>query len=147
MIKRLLLVVVLLTSLNAFAVTTKQQAIQIYNNIIRANHFWNYPKLRFSSSKEMNASASRMYITINQGMLDKTNLSELALVIGHELGHFKLRHNGSTPRNELEADKRGYEYASKAGYDAHKGKNVFKKFKQRRSNTHPHPKDRYKALP
>lgn len=147
MIRSLLIVLTLIISFNTFAATTKAQAVQIYYNIIKANNFWIYPQLRFSNSKEMNASADMRYITINQGMLDKTNVSELALVIGHEFGHFKLLHMRSTPSNEFAADKRGYYYASKAGYNAHKGKQVFKKFKQRYSKTHPHPRDRFRVLP
>lgn len=134
-------------NINCFAATTKQQAESIYKKIIQSNGFWIYPKLNFSNSREMNASSGTIYITINQGMLDNTNVDELALVIGHELGHWKLHHRSSTPSNELEADKAGWIYGSAAGYNMCRGKNIFKKFKQRASKTHPHPKDRYRSLP
>lgn len=141
----------LLTSIlfyvNVFAATTKQQAIEIFRHIVSSNKMVLHPLLRFSNSKDINASCDIIVITINQGMLDNSNIDELALVIGHELGHFYLHHYRSTPSNEFAADKQGCYYANKAGYSCHKGKEIFKKFRQVYSKTHPHPKDRYRRLP
>lgn len=141
------MVLILLTSFNTFAATTKAQAIKIFNKIVAANHMTSHPGLLFSNSKDLNAYCGTSYIVINQGALDRTNVNELALIIGHELGHYKLRHPRSTPQNEYDADWNGYIYASKAGYNAHRGKQVFKKFYQGYSKTHPHPKDRFRVLP
>jgi len=127
--------------------TTKADAIQIYNKIVKASGMTRYPQLKFSSDKEINASATSYAITINQGMLNATNRNELALVIGHELGHYKLRHRTSTPSNEYSADALGWNYGVKAGYNMCSARSLFKKFKQYASKTHPHPKDRAKRLP
>lgn len=133
---------------NAAHSTTQQQAVAIYNKIVKANNFWIYPRLRFSDDKQMNAHSSWQYITIDQGMLDKTNVDELALVIGHELAHYKLLHKGSTPARELAADALGWKYADKAGYDCHKGKEYLKKlYHKKGSKTHPPPMERYNKLP
>ncbi len=145
MILRILLLISI--AFNTFAATTKAQAIKIFNKIVEANHMVVHPKLVFSNDKEVNAYCYTNYIIVNRGMLDVTNINELALVLGHELGHYKLHHTISTPANEFAADKKGYYYAVKAGYDAHKGKELFKKFKQQGSDTHPNPRDRYRALP
>jgi predicted Zn-dependent protease len=80
-------------------------------------------------------------------MLNITNKDELALVLGHELAHYKLGHHGSNHRNEYAADALGYQYAAKAGYNVCRGKNIFKKFRKGGSATHPDPRDRIKHLP
>jgi len=136
----------LIISFDTFA-ATKAQAIEIFNKIVQANHMTSHPGLLFSNSRDLNAHCGTSYVVINQGALDKTNVNELALIIGHELGHYKLRHLRSVPQNEFDADWNGYYYATKAGYNAHKGKQVFKKFRQKSSASHPHPMERYKKLP
>lgn len=143
-----ILVALALLGLSTFAsASTAVEATAIYNNIIRATGMFFYPKLKFSNSKEVNAYQSGSTITINQGMLNITNKDELALVIGHELAHYKLGHHNSNHRNEYAADALGYQYAAKAGYNVCRGKNLFKKFRKGASNTHPDPRDRINRLP
>jgi len=145
---RIILALVLSVLVNvSFASVSKSQAIGIYNRILKANNIWTCPKLTFSKSNQINAQVAGYVMTINQGMLDATNIDELALVIGHELGHFKLWHVTSKPGNEYAADARGWVYAHTAGYNMCKAKELFKKFPQEYSKTHPHPKDRYNRLP
>lgn len=126
--------------------TSKQDAVEIYDNILKANNIKIHPSLEFSSSSEINAYQSGYTITLNQGILNATNKNELALVIGHELGHFMLHHLRSNHSNEYAADAAGAYYASKAGYSMCKGKELFKKFKKGGSDTHPDPVNRYKRI-
>lgn len=144
--KKLLFILLLILSTSVFA-TTRSDAVRIYKKITSANGFVVYPDLKFSNSNQINARTDMFYITINRGMLNATNIDELALVIGHELAHSKLWHLKSTHQNEYAADRLGWFFASKAGYNVCRGKNLFKKFPQRGSTTHPHPKDRYNRLP
>lgn len=149
--KQLILILTLLSfsiiSVPSYASTSKDQAITIFLNIVKANGFSDYPSLIFSDSPEMNAHMSGSVMTINQGMLDRTTVSELALVIGHELGHYKLGHSSSTPSNELAADRAGWDYASNAGYNVCKGKDLFKKLGKKASKTHPGGDERFDKLP
>lgn len=108
---------------------------------------WIYPHLKFSDDPTINAHSGQQNITVNQGTLNATNVDELAFVLGHELAHSKLFHTGSTHKNEYAADKLGYFYASKAGYNMCNGVKLFKKFPQRATDTHPSPKDRVDRLP
>lgn len=139
--KKYLFIFLLLSPLYSWAVSFSE-AEKIYHNILAQNGIRIGPKLIFSNSNEVNASASVLWITVNKGMLNITNRNEIALVLGHELAHWKLGHGGSSHTNEYAADRLGFYYASKAGYNACSGIKVFNKFKQSESSTHPHPQKR-----
>jgi len=126
---------------------TFEHAQEIYVKIIKANGYWSSPKLRYSPSTEINANAGWGSITINEGMLRFVrNDAELALVLGHEIGHYKLGHWSSTPRNEYSADAYGARVIGKAGYSVCTGARVLKRFNAPDSDTHPASIKRYRAI-
>lgn len=126
---------------------TFQHAQQVYAKITKANGFWVIPKLGYDPTHQVNAHSGWGGIVINQGMLNFVrNDAELALVLGHELGHYKLGHMRSTPSNEFAADARGAYYMSKAGYNVCTGAKAMKRFNDRASSTHPDSNERYYRL-
>lgn len=126
---------------------TFQQAQAVYNKIIIDNGLHG-PILVLNSSNEVNADETDQRISINRGMLRFVhNSSELALVLGHELGHFTLHHQSSTVAHEYAADHQGAIYASHAGYSVCLGAQVFKRFPPVSPNSdHPDNYDRIKHL-
>ena len=145
--KYIIAIVLLFTCNMVCAAVTKADAKAVYAKITSENNIWVHPRLKFSNDNRINASSTLQYITINQGMLDNTDINELAFILGHELAHAKLLHFGSSHKNEYAADKLGYYYGQKAGYNMCAAMKIFKKFGQRTSKTHPHPKDRVNRLP
>jgi hypothetical protein len=90
---------------------------QLYN--ISGQH----SKLHYNASLEINAwnsSKGQGYeVVITKGMLSTLrNKDELAMVLGHELGHKALHHWRPKfhPRQEMDADDVGYYYCKKLGY-------------------------------
>ena len=144
---RYVIVLVLLTLSGFASASTKAETVAVYNTLLLANGMYFYPKLKFSNSKEVNAYQSGNTIVVYQGILNITNRDEIALVLGHELAHYKLHHRQSNWPNEYAADRLGWKYASKAGYNMCRGKNLFKKFRKGASSDHPDPIDRYNRLP
>lgn len=122
------------------------RAIQIYQKILKANNM-SGPQINFEYNSDVNAHAGWGGIYINTGMLaDVHNDSEMALVIGHELAHYKLHHMRSTPMNEYAADQQGAYYMSKAGYNICTGAKLIKRFHAPDSATHPASDKRVHAL-
>ncbi len=111
--------------------------------------------LSFKNSAVVQAESYGRHVTIYNGMLNFVdNESQLALVIGHELGHIA---NGDgqtgTPTFDMEyaADLYGFKLAGARGYNACHGTKLFLKFSRLPKNivwSYAHPKalDRYKAL-
>lgn len=64
-------------------------------------------------------------ITLYTGLIERHNKDEIALVIGHELSHYALHHDESTPINEMLADKLGAFLAMKAGYNMCNGRMIY----------------------
>lgn len=144
MIKKILLL--LMVSGSCYSMTFNQAQV-VYDTLVARNGFTVHPRLVFDPSKEVNASCSVMRITVNAGMLKFVrNSNELAMILGHELGHFSLHHQGSTPSNEYAADSLGAKYAAKGGYNRCSGADVYRRFHDGPSDTHPDSASRYKRL-
>lgn len=101
----------------------------VYHRLCVANN--GCPNLRIIRSREINSMATKGEIIIFTGMLKfLDNRDQLALVLGHELGHV---HNGD-PHNfwhtfnmEYHADQYGAYLASKAKFNRCKGVKYFNK--------------------
>lgn len=142
--KIILLLLILSGSANA---ATFKDAQEVYNRLIKANGFSFAPRLTLDMNPHPNASASITKITITSGMLMFVrNSNELALILGHELGHFTRIDLSSSPSYEFAADKLGAVYADVAGYNHCTGVAVLKRFNDRASKTHPDSDERYNRL-
>lgn len=141
-----IVIVPLIIASNTYAMSFSQ-ASKVYDQIASSNGFRIYPRLILSPSKQVNASATALRITVNQGMLNFVrNSNEMAMVLGHELSHYSLGHARSTPSNEYAADSLGARYAAKAGYNRCDGALVYLRFHSKGSATHPPSDLRYKRL-
>ncbi len=126
---------------------TFQQAIEVYSVLVEKNNLVIYPNLRLSTSREINAYTTPGGIIINDGMLAfVNNQEELALVLGHEIGHFKRKDKVSSPGAEYAADALAAIYADRAGYDHCIGSKVIYRFHSPASSTHPDSYSRYMRL-
>jgi len=102
---------------------TKQQAQRIYYNLVKANKIVNAPKLKIvpyiNDHDYDNAGTGRpwRYIYLTRYKMQHLNVSGIAWVLGHELGHVMRKHIGSTHKNEFEADAIGTRLARKIGVD------------------------------
>jgi predicted Zn-dependent protease len=118
----------------------------IYSRILHSNHI-SGPPLKIEYNSDVNAHSTWYGLYINTGMLRNVrNDSEMALVIGHELAHYRLGHLQSTPENEYAADRLGASYMVIAGYNICIGAQVVKRFHSKGSKTHPNSDDRYYRL-
>jgi len=120
------------------------QVFQIYKKLMPYIRPW----LSIKPDPQLNASSSLLFTTVNQGSVDSYNDDEMALCLGHELGHW-LRLDSFRPNThaaEFAADAIGARLAHKAGFDVVKGCERFYKFSQRETSTHPHPMARRAAL-
>ncbi len=119
----------------------------IYKNLVMSQDTGYSPRLQLSNSTKVNASAYYGVITINIGMLRfLNNDDELALILAHELAHFKLGHRFSSPSNEYAADSLGARYVQKIGYNVCNGAQLLKRLKGGPSKTHPDSINRYNRL-
>ena len=86
------------------------RAQMIYNKIIRHTGVrGNIPPLRLSKTRQVNAYVTIFSMYITQGMLDHVKSdSELAYVLGHEMGHSMLYHT-SSPQSRKYTDSRVHE--------------------------------------
>lgn len=102
------------------------RAQMIYKKLVRhtgVSHA--IPLLQYDSSKQINAYVTIFSMYITQGMLDHVkNDSELAYVLGHEMGHSMLYHTTSPPSrkstdsrvHEANADKISVYLLVRSGY-------------------------------
>ena len=131
---------------HAFAMSTSETE-HIYTKIVKANKIVIAPILLFNNDAEVNASSSGLRITVNKGMLEFVrNQDEMALVLGHELAHYRLGHSESTPANEYAADRFGASMENRAGYNSCLGALVIYRFHTGTSSTHPNSYSRYAKL-
>ena len=143
---------IIITLLLSFAISTSYamtggSAYSIYKQIIQANGMKKYPTLVIVKSKVNNAYSGGGKIVVFSGLLRAVaNSDELALVLGHELGHYTLGHMMSSPAHEYAADKLGAQYMSRAGYNICRGAYYHAKRHNKDSATHPASYKRYKAL-
>lgn len=141
----------------ACAKVSKKEAFEIYYKLVANNYFFIFPNLEISDENIFQAivyqkeDQFRPTIRLYKGLLDVVNKDELALVLGHEIGHSKMwyysRIYSNNHINEFAADWLGFEYMKRAGFDQCKGREIFKKFSPGVSFSHPDPKDRYNNLP
>lgn len=124
---------------------TFQQAQRVYYQVAKSS-FTRVPKLVLNPTNKVNAAWTGHYVVVNQGMLNFVrNESEMALVLGHELGHWSAGHWGSNYANEYQADKLGFNYAVRAGFGGCKGAQILLRF-GKASKDHPSGRDRYQRL-
>lgn len=122
MIKQLIAGALILGSLScSFAAVSFQQAKEVFNELYNVSG--RHAKLHYDSTLNVNAwmtfPAHGYKIVITQGMLNTLqNKDELAMVLGHEIGHKALSHYRPVDylRQEMDADDVGYYYCKKAGY-------------------------------
>ncbi len=108
---------------------------------------------------EVNAMTDKDHIELYQGMInDVKNDDELALILGHEIGHCILGHiwNEKKPSLQLvryyeaEADKMGAVYSLKGGWSVCKGREVYKRWQSEEGDSltaiHPSYGYRYEQL-
>lgn len=165
----IILVVVILASIldGTKQALDKNRALQICEQLkSKTDVLARQIQCTYSPSKAINAHASDntgLKVVIYQGMIDFVESDdELAVVIGHELGHHMLGHlamyryhkiphygyKGSpfltSQYREAMADLLGIQLAQLAGYDACKGGDLWKRLVKKQghsyhgSRTHPH---------
>lgn len=116
--KYFLIVISLLTSLSSHAQVTEEEARNIFS--ILENEAGYHVVLRVNPSLEINAYTTRTHIEVTQGLLNFCRTpAELALVMGHELGHWAYqdpRTNEQSSLFELRADVNGDYLCRRIGY-------------------------------
>lgn len=143
MIKYLVLI---LFSINSYAMSFAH-ATKIYYNILKANNMHIGQRLVLEQNDDHNAKSGLTRITLYTGMLRFVrNDDEMAMVLGHEIAHWRLHHRRSTPSNEYAADYQGGKYMSRAGYNMCKGAKILARFGDTDSKTHPAGTKRYRRL-
>lgn len=145
-LKRVLFTILLIITGDASAMSM-QHTSQIYNRIVQSNGFRIAPRLIEDSSNDINASSGGFRIIVNNGMLKFLNDdNQMALVLGHELAHYKLGHSHSSISNEYAADHLGAIFMQRAGYNKCQGAIFFKRLPYGDSVDHPASWKRIKAL-
>ena len=106
------------------------------------------PPLVLNPTGEVNADETEQRISIDAGMLRFVrNTDELALVLGHDMGHYVLHHQYSSVAHEFAADYRGAIFSGKAGYNICRGAQIFKRFPPvPKGSDHPDNNDRIRHL-
>lgn len=84
------------------------------------------PKFLYRSGRSINANRIGNEITFNEGVFDKLNEDEFALLSGHEIAHYYLGHVGNSKSNEIQADLLGAKLACKAGFNANRGASIYR---------------------
>ncbi len=142
-----IMLVVLLVFCSAADSMTLGQAKIVYNKLLKANGFKRAPALVLSRSSEVNAFYNGGSIIINRGMLNYVrNAAEVAMILGHELGHHVRHDHGSRPNREYASDLLGAKYMSRAGYNVCLGAKALYRLGSKSSDTHPSSISRYKRL-
>jgi hypothetical protein len=130
--------------------TKTQRLHAVYHKILLASgQQYNYP-LTIVSSDEVNAYTDGEGVYVYTGLLNKMDTDdEMAMVLGHELGHAIALHNNILqekwthgPELESQADMLGTFMMLRAGYDVCKGRDLFLLFMKQSGNcayceTHP----------
>lgn len=145
MIKKIM--ILMLFTCSSYAMTFGQ-AQAIYVKLCANNGFTKHPVLTLNPTSEVNASYFGNTIMVNKGMLTYVhNADELALIIGHELGHYAKRNATLTDyQAEYGADADGAIYAAKAGYNRCIGAKAILRFHDPDSSDHPASIKRYNRI-
>lgn len=114
---KLLTLILVLISLNCYGAMTFQQAKNVWG--VLQNISGHHIHLHYDNDEEANAYSGVHGVYITQGMLNdlQTN-DQLAMVLGHEMGHYAESHYRAeeSTQQELDADRIGYYYCKKMGY-------------------------------
>lgn len=117
MLNKFLFLLLLVFSCKIFASTTFGEANKVFTRlqVLTGTNV----TLKYDADPSSNAWTTFTEITITQGMLDDARgEADLALVLGHELGHWATGDvwtKGSRAK-ELRADQYGYNLCSRLGY-------------------------------
>lgn len=93
-----------------------------------------YPTFFVKQMDSVDAWSRSGNITFTKGAIEKLSEAEFALLAGHEIAHWYLGHNGSSPKAELEADKLGFDLACNAGFNVESGLGLFRHIRSNRSH-------------
>lgn len=102
------------------------------------------PTFRVGAGVHVNARSEGEVISFTRAAVTQLTVDEFALLTGHEVAHYYLRHRDSTHANELAADRLGAELACKAGYNPAAGVTLFRHLASGKS--HPRPSERTAAV-
>lgn len=145
-----LLIFVLLTPQQIVDSICFERAERIYKRIVEVNEIVDAPELHRYKDNSVNASTIEQQdgaIYLNDGMLRYAhNEDELALILGHELGHWVHRGREIPYYMEYWADDFGARAMEKAGYNRCKGALIMWRFDSADSDTHPDSESRWKAI-
>lgn len=123
---------------HGWAGQTVKDVKRIYEKLVRANRLHAVPILVVDGPVNAYYDGSR--IVVYTGLLNWVkNSDELAIVIGHELGHMKWK-------TEQRADEYGALYTRAAGFNYCRGAQVYKRMGSGDMPIHPPGADRYKAM-
>lgn len=140
------LLLLLCVSFNVFSMNF-HDAQTIMAKLLKANGIKNGPKLHLERNRDNNAYYSGNKIVIYTGMLTYCrNADELALVLGHELGHFTQSPYLSPWASEYDADRLGSNYERIAGYNQCKGAALILRYHDGSSDSHPASNERYNRI-
>lgn len=142
----LLLALSLLFSTESTSRLSNEHIYNVYIKLIKANHLLYPPVLEIVNDSEVSAHSDffNETIVINTGLIKFAhNDAEIARTLGHELGHFYLRHILSTQYNEYQADRMAAYYMQKAGYNKCTGAALLYRRNSPGSNTHPSDYNRW----
>lgn len=147
MFRRTLLGIVLFISGVPVYAMSFSQAQKVYAALVVSQFPGGAPTLVLDPSVYPNAESSYFKIAITKGMLTFVrNNNEMAMILGHELAHYALGHNGSNHANEYSADMLGAKYMSASGYNLCSGAMVIFRFNDEASKSHPASAERYRRL-
>ncbi len=125
--------------------STEKDAKEIYYKLVVVSGL-RAPAIYIINDKDPNAYSNYTGVLVTKGMLSVANRGELALVLGHELGHLANHDNSSNVSAEYAADLYGARLISKLGYNVCSAAKLFVKLNYPKSRTHPSDMDRYYRL-
>lgn len=114
--KYLFLLVSFYSAVSSAKVTFKE-AQDIFSNIQNAGGY--HVVLKLDPDTDINAYTTKNYIAVNQGLLDMADYNGVALVLGHELGHWieqDPRTDEQSAKFEERADVIGDRLCRKSGF-------------------------------
>lgn len=131
----------LLVSINSYAMSFNQA--QLVFNRLRVKGV----RLVYIPRNYSNAEYFNRTVEISRGLLNEVrNEDEIALVLGHELGHYINGPRGSYHKREYDADRTGARLARRAGYNVCKGTGLLRRWNDTADYSHPSSRNRIKRL-
>lgn len=138
---------------NVACSATATQVRAVYNKLVSSNDLGKHKKpmklVFVNMGGEVNAFAdlktNSMVVTTAMTRFLK-NDHEIAVLLGHETGHWLRGDMRSTHSHEYAADAIGARLARQAGYDIKKGADPLRRYNERATKTHPDSMLRYQRL-